>query len=524
MKKSLPKNVLLNPNSRRMFLRSAGGLTLSLPFLPSLATLVLSEKALSDQVNPIRYVGVRTPHGGLQYKNWVGPNLPTQNFELYPGQNARLGLISSLKGADGLSPIFNSSFQNMFPYMNIILGADVPSYLGHSWFSGSGAFPASGSDQKSLTGIIGENCSVDQVMAHYNKNGVYGTQISGRTRYINLHGGTESYGRDIYDSLSLSVKNKETVDGFAGAFQTLFGSIAPTNVVTATPTENPLLNLVNEFWNSGKTLIQKLSIADRQSLDQFFQLAQQASQDYATPATQGSLQCSSTRPASNGNVLSDYADLIAMAFKCDLTRVVTINGAQELSGLNWHDIAHSATDANDINAGQSELIQLIGNVAQKFILRLGNNLNVADPFNSSQSILTNSIIKWSHENKCSHETYSLPVMMLGGGGGRLNTGYVADLRNMAKPKFETDQTGDPQIQGDLINRLYASLFYAMDVPKSAYEVQRGGGSVSLSLNKGFGHVLNETAGWYNGAKSQTYNLSKIGEPWEFLRKSSVVWG
>ena len=521
-KRVLPKNVVVNPNSRRMFLKSAGGLTLALPFLPSLASLVLPEKLMAAQSNPIRYVSVRTHLGGLKHSSWVGPNLPTQSFELYPGQFARKDLISNLAGPSGLSPVFDNTFASLYPYMNFILGADLPSVYGHNSNAGSGAiankirnFAAEG-----VGTLFGEVPSVDQVMAFYNKNGVYGSSISGRTRYINI-GSSESYGRDDYDLQSLPVVQRENVYGAANVFTTLFGSVSPADV-TGTPSANPLLNLVNEFWASGRSLISRLSVEDRRSIDQLFQLAQQASQDYALP---GPSTAGYVRPPDNAYSMSDYADVIAMAFKCDLTRVVNIDLHESINGYNWHDGSHTEYKDPNFATRQTEMTAMFKNIASQFFLRLGTNLNVADPLYPSETMLTNSLIKWTHENKTAHETFSLPLMMMGAAGGRINTGIVADLRNTAVPAFGTDYSGDGIYQGDLLNRLWPTLFYGMDVPKSAYEYQRGGGAVSLSLDKGYGHLIQEKAGWFYGLKQtvNTYNLSKIGEPWEFLRKSSVTW-
>ncbi len=523
-KNNLPKNVIINPNSRRMFLKSVGGLSLALPFLPSLASLVLSEKSMAAQINPIRFVSVRTNLGGLKHSSWVGPNLPTQSFELYPGQFGRKDLIANLAGPSGLSPVFDNSFASLYPYMNFILGADLPSVYGHNVNAGSGAiankirnFTSEGQGT-----LFGEVPSVDQVMAFYSKNGVYGSNISGRTRYINI-GSSESYGRDDYDLQSLPVVQRENVYGAAGVFSTLFGSVAPADMQSATPSANPLLNLVNEFWASGKSLIRSLSTEDRRSLDQLFQLAQQASEDYAQPGP----SCSGyVKPADNSYSMSDYADVIAMAFKCDLTRIVNIDLHESINGYNWHDCSHTEYKDPNFATRQNEMIQIFNNIANKFFLRLGTNLNVADPMNPSQTLLTNSLIKWTHENKVAHETFSLPVMLMGAAGGRINTGMVADLRNTAMPSFGTDYSGDGMYQGDLLNRLWPTLFYGMDVPKSAYEYQRGGGPVSLSLDKGYGHLIQEKAAWFYSLNHtvNTYNISKIGEPWEFLRKSSVNWG
>ena len=131
LQKSRASHVEVDLKSRRMFLKSVGGLSVALPFLPSLLT-VFSERALASTEIPLRYVQLFTPLGGLQHKNWLGTNLPTNPFQLYPGKTARIGNLPSLAGANGISTILNSSFRNLFPYMNLIAGIDGTSYWGTS--------------------------------------------------------------------------------------------------------------------------------------------------------------------------------------------------------------------------------------------------------------------------------------------------------------------------------------------------------------------------------------------------------
>jgi len=520
--------VHVDQKSRRMFLKSAGGLTLAIPFMPS---LLFSEKAMAATSLPLRYVQLFTPHGGLLNKNWFGSNLPSTNYPLYASHNGRVDSLSGLVTASGLSPVLGSSFNNLWPMINIIAGADQPVYMGHNRNVGVGGFSTghSGSpdpsDQNLLTGIIGETPTIDQVMGYAAGNGIYGASLGSRKRFANIKAGwgmgeTCSYGRNNFSNLSEAVIGRDTINSTAGVFSSLFGSLSTTT--TTTTSSNPLLNLVNEFWPSGKSLMSSLSTADRSLLDQLFQMAQDASTKYT--GTTSSVTCSPTNPGtgnswdSNGQQLQVLADIISMAFKCDLTRVVSIFVGDGIVSQNWHDLTHSSSSATS----QTELTKIHKLIADNFVARLGNNLNVVDPLDSSSTILKNSLTLWTHENKTAHDNWNNPTFLMGGAGGRINTGLFADLQNKAPGSFTKDESGDPVYQGDIINRLFVSMFYAMGINKADYEVTRGGGSISSVQTKGYGHILNNMDSWHMPPKA--YNLTKMDQPWEFLMKTSTVWG
>ncbi len=518
------KAVEVNLKSRRMFLKSASGLTLAIPLLPSILTLT-AEKALAQvAVVPQRYVGIVNPFGGLQNKNWFGTNLPTTSLPLYTGHNGKIGQISSLVGINGLSPVLDSSFQNLWSYSNVIVGADQPHYFGHNRSVAFGAFapPTPGyeslSDQFSFAGkggLAGNIPSVDQVFAHAGGNGIYGNDIGSRKRIVNIGSGSISFGRNDYFSPDDPVVNQDRINSTAGVFTYLFGSASPNQPTNQNA--NPLIALINEFWPSGKSIYRFLSTKDRQSLDQLFDLAQQTATQYSKPIpacdkTVSSVLNTNSWDTSKASELNLMAEIIALAFKCDITRIVNVSMSTATpQGKDWHAISH-APDAG-FDAGQDDQVIIHKMFSQNFVSKLGQNLLVTDPFDSGSTILKNSMIVWSHENKAAHDNYCQPYFMMGSAGGRIKTGLLVDLRNKDVAPFGTDVVGDPKYKGDIINRMWATMLHGMRIPPAQYEIQRGGTDLTQSLFKGYGHIIKQDQWYYDKVN---HNLSKIGDPWEFL--------
>ena len=518
-----PPAVHLDPKSRRMFLKSAGGLTLALPLLPSLLTTA-SETALAATEAPLRYVGIVNHLGGLQNKNWFGTNLPTSPFDMYPGRVGKLGSLASLAGPGGLSPVLDASFNSLLPYSNIVAGVDSPGTDGHNNWVAMGAF----SDQNyPKPGITGNFPSVDQVLAFSGakQKGIYGSTLSGRRRTLNigtLYSGA-AWTKDDYTAND-PVRYGDSIISNSGIFSYLFGNVDPTQMQNGTPTSNPLINLVNEFWPSGRAILKFLSKQDRDSVEQLFSLAQDASDDFSFPPPVINIAGKPVGTDSNYDTPAGQnalADIISMAFQCDITRIVTMWVGHTVNGLNWHGMTHAPESGNG-DSGQPELVQIHQNFAKNIVARLGTNLLAADPFGSGTSMLNNSLITWTSENKCAHITSGLPLLMMGAAGGRIKTGNFADLRDLTSG-YETDYVGDQRYRGDIINRLWASIFYAMNIPRSNYEVARGGvGTLSMPLDKGWGHLFYSPKTGYG--QLPTYNASKVGEPWEFLTKPTTTWG
>lgn len=530
LRSKTPAHVHLNSHSRRMFLKSASGALLAMPLLPSLLTLG-SEKALAATTKPLRYVNIFSVIGGLQHRSWLGTNLPQTAHQLYSGHQARVDPITNLLVNNALSPVLNSRFSSLWGHSNLIAGVDQAYYFGHNKSVATGIFartypghtmPQDQLDLSDPSYLTIEYPSLDQVIGLAGGNGIYKDGLGGRRRFLNLATDwtTSSFGRDDYSDLTKPVLPRDLIGTSAGAFNYLFGSGSQQPVNG----KNPILHLINEFWPSGRSLLAKLSAADRDSVDQLFQLASQAAQDYSVTPPDLSGIVAPTGTAENWDQpssLTAMADIIALAFKCDITRVVSIHVGNSIKGYDWHGLSH-LVGGPDRNAGQPELVEIHQNISENFVARLGNQLLAQDPFDPQNSMLHNSYIQWVHEHKIAHHNFSNPTFTMGAAGGRLNTGVFADLRNFSRQTTADDGSGDPIFVGDVINRLWATALYGMNISRSNYEMERGGSSnQSAVISKGYGHHLKNPGNAWNSTPD--YDISRIGEPWEFLKKTGTDW-
>ncbi|RYZ75515.1 MAG: DUF1552 domain-containing protein, partial [Proteobacteria bacterium] len=420
------RNVQVDPKSRRMFLKSAAGLSLALPMMPSLLTIG-SEKAQAAAPKPMRYVNIFTVIGGLQHKNWFGTNLPTTPFNLYSGHQARIGQIAGLLSGNALSPVLNSNYQNLWPLSNIIAGVDQAYYFGHNRSVPNGVFARNVSgqptpqDQLDLTSpekLSLEYPSLDQVIGFAGGQGIYREGLGGRRRFLNVATDwtNSSWGRNDFNDPNGAILPRDLMGSPSGAFNYLFGA----GMQLGSNGTNPLLALINEFWPSGRSLMNRLTGADRQSLEQLFQLASESARDYSVPGPDIrniTAPAGTTAAFSGPAQLNAMADIIALAFKCDVTRVVSLHVGTTTNNYDWHALSHLA-EGPDPNAGQAELCEIHKNISDNLVARLGNNLLQADPFDPGNSILHNSYIEWGHEHKIAHHNYSNPMFTMGAAGGR----------------------------------------------------------------------------------------------------------
>ncbi len=523
LRSSASKHVSLNSQSRRMFLRSAGGLALSLPFMPSLLSSGAAQAAASK---PLRYVTFFTSYGGLQHRNWGGTNLPQTPFQLYSNHTARVAPLSSLTQNGALSSVLGSNYQTLWGSMNLIMGSDQPYYIGHNRGVGLGGFVRSYPGQAVITdqgdfaterGLAEEIPTLDQTIGFAGGNGIYGLGLGGRRRFLNISTSwtSSSWGRDDFFSKD-HIGPRDLMNTPSGIFSYLFGSVQSPN------SPNPLLNLVNEFWPSGRELIKRLSGDDKDSVERLFSLAQDAANDYSLPGpdTRGINPPSGNLDQDGPARLNMLADIIALAFKSDVTRIVNVHSDMVVNGYDFHAVSHAPSNA-DRDAGQSQMVEIHQNLSNNFFARLGANLLQQDPFDPSSTILRNSLCYWTKENKVAHDMMTLPTLLMGEAGGRLQTGNFIDLRDLTR-NVGTDATGDRIYPGDLQNRLWASILYAMNIPRATYEFARGGTPNTVSLEKGYGQVLRLPARTFYSIAD--YHHEKIGEPYEFLTKAGVQWG
>ncbi len=140
-------------------------------------------------------------------------------------------------------------------------------------------------------------------------------------------------------------------------------------------------------------------------------------------------------PATHAEHVRLMLDMIALAFQSDTTRISTFMFGNAVSGINFrflegvtdshHEISHHANNPEKLR--QYALINRWHVVQYGYLLRKLRAMNEGE-----RSVLDNSMVMFasalSDGNK--HDPHRLPIVVAGGGGGRLATGqhlvYSAD--------------------------------------------------------------------------------------------------
>ena len=254
--------------------------------------------------------------------------------------------------------------------MNLIMGSDQPYYIGHNRGVGLGGFVRSYPGQPLITDqgdfttdqlLPQETPTIDQVIGLANGNGIYGLGLGGRRRFLNVSTGAVQVRGAVMTTTPLTtIGPRDLVNSTSGIFAYLFGSVQSPN------SPNPLLNLVNEFWPSGRELIKRLSGDDRDAIDKMFSLAQQAADDYSLPGpdTRGIVAPAglTNQQMVAGTDFNTLAELITLAFQADVTRIVNVSSDMVVNNYDFHAMSHAASNANP-DGGQAELLGIHQNMS-----------------------------------------------------------------------------------------------------------------------------------------------------------------
>ena len=195
-------------------------------------------------------------------------------------------------------------------------------------------------------------------------------------------------------------------------------------------------SILDRVRDQASTLGRQVSGADRAKLDEYLTSVREV--ERRVERTRGDLNRAANRPTpaptrpDNGlpedirEHMRLMCDMIALAFQTDKTRVATLLLCRDLSGLFYPFLdvrtAHHPTSHEDTGAAYarvthyyvSQLAYLAGRLAQ---MREGES-TVLD--NSCLMFISNM---WSGSQ---HDSRKVPVVLLGGLGGTLETGRVLD--------------------------------------------------------------------------------------------------
>jgi hypothetical protein len=430
--------VTLRRLKRRTLLRGLGGLAVGLPALEAMSR---STAAAASTPAPKRLVIFFTPNGtNANNTELVQPDFwPEQlgtSFTLGPEVapleplRSRLLMISGVNG-ESMAKNVEDAFGDLHSIgMSQMLTA-VPYVL-----DPSSALPGS------LPGGYAGGISVDQYIAK---------RIGGATRFPSLEFGVVNatdigvrpFSRMIYSGPSQPVPAEQDP---AAMYKRMFGdgTAGGTLMVERTLAEQKsVLDFVQDDFNR---LTPQLGMSDRQKLEAHLTAIRELEARLSSTATANPPTCSSVPTITNASDPLDKAnfattgklhmDLLALALKCDVTRVASLQWSFARSSLvhAWagstqghHDMSHfgASAELTGINTWYAQQLAYLGQA-------------LADtPDVDGQTLLDNTLIYWCSEVAWAytHSFLNLRAVLLGGGGGAIRTGQHIDVGGQPHQKL-----------------------------------------------------------------------------------------
>lgn len=484
--------------SRRQFLMSSGAAFLALPPLLSLMPREVAAQVVGQKkVRTVIYVG----GFGIDPYQLV-PIADPPGLTTHPGAVfTRYKALNTFSGP--FSRMIDSTFTSMYPHMNIFKGLSMcgGNYQGHNQSILAGVH-SSAVDMRSPD----HGKSIDLILEH--SPNVYKPNEVIKQKAIRM--GTHPHHQFSYDSSSGNLTRPGFLQGDQQVFNQLFLGLTGTPVTVPIQQQTNSKLVVDQVYADLKALENnpRLSGEDKLTLSRYIagvfdvqRKVQAANAGSGPTCGQPSLPIDATSncggfsfPAEpvcqiqSASVMFDnYLEMIRLAFLCDLTRVVLIQN--EI----WSDLPVNPDHDNKLhhNAENSDATADRQQWGLKKMLKLAQALqSTQDP--QSGTLLDNSTIFFTNELGAwttDHNTFSMPAVMFGRGGGLFKTGYYVDYSqtNLNNWRSVGYTPGRPYKQ------LLQSIMQSMGVPKSEY-MQYGDGKGFGDFNEGinqFGKIQSD---------------------------------
>ncbi len=465
---------MLRELSRRSLLQALAGSTAALP----LANLLGTTNAYAQgTAPPLRFVALFTSHGCLP--------------ELWNPQGSETGFTLDFP---------NSMLAPLQPHRDKLLVLDGLDYqvlyeqglTGHeggpvTFLTGSKVSTASGDH-------LPESASLDQIL---------GNHIGGGTRFrsLQLNAWEQFGGQHVYNSISFTANGSRVPfeRDPANVYGRLFGAApAPTADPGAVAGELARNRSLLDFLVKDATRLSKrLAGAERQKLETHLESLRDIERRLGSLGT-GPTPSPTPQPAdaacSGGNAPPSYGlgglgdlnnmptltrlhlDLIARAFACDLTRVVTMTiPGPSMPWIGVHedthnDIAH-LLDVRE-EPRRTNIREKMVRVQRWYAEQLAHLMTQLGSIQEgSGTVLDNTIILWGNElgDATGHMNVRVPTVLAGGAGGRFRMGRF--LRVRAAGSNPLDGWGGPRtpMRGAVAhNKLLVSIAQAFGVNGNSF--------------------------------------------------------
>ncbi|AEI68869.1 DUF1552 domain-containing protein [Corallococcus macrosporus] len=476
---------MLRELSRRSLLQALAGSTAALPLANLLGT---TDAYAQGTTPPLRFIALFTAHGCLpEYWN---PQGTESSFTLdFP--NSMLAPLEPHK--DKLLVLDGLDYQVLYEQgLTGHEGGPVTFLTGSKVNTGSGDH-------------LPESASLDQVL---------GNHIGGTTRFrsLQLNAWEQFGGQHVYNSISFTANGSRVPfeRDPANVYQRLFGE-APSPTADPAQVEGNRLrrkSLLDFLVKDATRLQKRLAGAERQKLETHLEALRDIerrlgalSQDDSTPAPRmqsadaacaAGLSVPSYGLGGLGNLNNMPAltrlhmDLIARAFACDLTRVVTMTiPGPSMPWLNIHedthnDLAHLLDVQEEPRRStiRGKMVQVQRWYAEQLAYLMTQLASIQE---GSGTALDNTLILWGNElgDASGHMNVRVPTVLAGGAGGRFRMGRFLRVRAAGSNPLGGWQGPGHTLQGAVAhNKLLVSIAQAFGLNVNTFGNDRYTGGLS----------------------------------------------
>ncbi|NOJ94343.1 DUF1552 domain-containing protein [Corallococcus coralloides] len=435
--------------SRRSILKLLSGTAMAAPF----AHLLTSSVAEAADAAPLRFIALFTPHGllpeyWLPKGNDTSFNIDFENSVLQPLQRHRDKLLV----LDGLD------YRVLYEHGR----------TGHE-----------GGPVTFLTGSQVEVSSGDELPSNASLDQVIGNAVGGSTQFrsLQLHAFEQFGAQHVYNSISFTENGSRVPFELnpANVYKRLFASMGGSEA-EAQAMLSKRKSLLDYLIKDATRLKSRLAAAEGTKLDTHLAALRDIERRLNNS---GALNCSAPEKPANTDLgdinnmpaLTElHMDLIARAFACDLTRVVTMTipgPSMPWIGIDediHNDIAHR-TDTQAEPARTEIRLRMVA--VQRWyaeqVARLMDTLKSIPE--GSGTVLDNTVILWGNElgDAAGHMNVSIPTVLAGGAGGKFRMGRMLSLRPGKDPLRDWTGPG-AKLEGAVPhNKLLTSIAQAFGV-------------------------------------------------------------
>jgi hypothetical protein len=428
--------------NRRTLLRGACGTLLALPALE----IMLGSRAKGQEATaPKRFVMFYTPNGSNagsheaienQTKFWpaaTGPDF-VLGSEVSPLEALRekLLIVSGVHGISMEDDVPTHGDSHSIGIAQVLSGVRT-----EYDFSTYGKIPGANAAS------YGMGITLDQYL---------GQKLGAATRFPTLEFGvmnTTDYGVLPWSRLIYSGPNQPVpaVEDPAQMFQRMFSDGTPVGEGTVDQTIAQRKSVLDFVGDKIESLQTKLGVADRTKLDRHLtEVRALENRLKVGPIGGATASCDAVTGVENPGDPQNKAnfpaigqlmmDLVALALKCDLTRIASLQWSWARSDLvhTWvgatsghHDMSH---------AGESDTLSAVNNWYASQLAYLGNTLAAVEDVDGT-NLLDNTVVFWGSDVSYAytHKFANLRAFFLGGCGGYLKQGTHVNVGGQPHQKL-----------------------------------------------------------------------------------------